>query len=231
MNEDQMALDSFNGITRLFPLPNLVFFPHALQPLHIFEQRYRQMTADALADDRLLSLVLLQPGWEQEYDHRPPIHGVACLGRIVADQLLPDGRYNLLLRGLSRVRILEEIPTDDSYRTARVELLADPGELAIGELMALRKQLAEQLLPRFGEGLIARQMTDLFQSELPLGAVCDVLTFALPLPIECKQALLEQVREVDSCRLLLDGIGSLHPAKEDHPSGVGRKFPPNFSPN
>ena len=107
MNEDQAALAEFNGVARLFPLPNLVLFPQALQPLHIFEPRYRQLTADALIDDRLLALVLLKPGWEQNYEQTPAIFPVACLGRIVADQLMPDGRSNLLVRGLSRVRIVE----------------------------------------------------------------------------------------------------------------------------
>src|SRR4051812_1530562 len=102
MNDDQHAPANFSGPARLLPLPNLVLFPHVVQPLHVFEPRYRQMTADALAGDRLIALVLLRPGWEAEYEDRPPVHPVACLGRIVADQQLPDGRYNLLVRGLAR---------------------------------------------------------------------------------------------------------------------------------
>ena len=89
MSEDTSPLANFAGVARLFPLPNLVFFPHVMQPLHIFEPRYRQMTADALAGDRLIALTLLQPGWEDQYEGRPAVHPVACLGRVVADQLLP----------------------------------------------------------------------------------------------------------------------------------------------
>src|SRR5438445_4483396 len=105
-------LQNFDGIARLFPLPNLVLFPFVIQPLHIFEERYRRMTADALAGDRLIGMVLLRPGFEAEYAGRPAIHSVACLGRIVADKRLEDGRYNLLLRGLARVRIAAEIDSD-----------------------------------------------------------------------------------------------------------------------
>ncbi len=231
MNQDQEALNEFNGVTRLFPLPNLVFFPQAHQPLHIFEPRYREMIADSLADDRLISIVLLQPGWEKEYDENPPIHTIACLGRIVADKLLPDGRYNLLLRGLSRVRILEEVPSGKMYRSARVELLSSQTDSSIEELTELRKQLTERLLPRFGDGQIARQIADLFQSELSLGTVCDVLSFALPLPIECKQSILEQLRDEERCRMLLEGIGNLNPAKEMVVQSMNRKFPPDFSSN
>jgi Lon protease-like protein len=88
MNSDLSALAHFDGVARLFPLPNLVQFPHVVQPLHIFEARYRQMTADALAGDRFLAMVLLRPGWETDYEGRPPIYSVACLGKIVADHRL-----------------------------------------------------------------------------------------------------------------------------------------------
>src|SRR5262249_15891298 len=83
-----------------------------------FEPRYRQMTADALAGDRLIGLTLLQPGWEDEYEGRPAVHSVACLGRVVADQLLPDGRYNLLLPRISPLRLLHQAPHQRPRPTA-----------------------------------------------------------------------------------------------------------------
>src|SRR3954469_23524918 len=107
MSEQQTSLAGFGGYARLFPLPNNVFFPHVMQPLHIFEPRYRQMTADALEDDKLIALVLPRPGWEESYSGKPAIHAVACLGKIIAEQKLDDGRFNLLLRGVRRVRIME----------------------------------------------------------------------------------------------------------------------------
>src|ERR1700722_3857315 len=100
-----MPLANFNGKARLFPLPNLVFFPHVMQPLHIFEPRYREMTQDALARDRLIALVLPQSVWEKEYTDKPALHDIACLVRIMAEQQLDDGRFNILLRGLARIRI------------------------------------------------------------------------------------------------------------------------------
>src|SRR5262245_64124765 len=121
-------LTGFDGTVRLFPLPNVVLFPHVVQPLHIFEPRYRQMTADALDSNRLIALVLLQPGHEQEYEGRPPVHAIACVGKVLGEQKLDDGRYNLLLRGVSRVRIVEEMPSEKLYRVARVELVNDHGE-------------------------------------------------------------------------------------------------------
>jgi uncharacterized protein len=104
----------------IFPLPNVVLFPGVFLPLHIFEPRYRDMVADALASDRMIGMVLLRPGWRHEYEGRPPIYPVGCSGVITHVETLPDGRYNIVLRGVERFRILEE---DDgrSYRRAIVE--------------------------------------------------------------------------------------------------------------
>ena len=65
------ALENFQGVARLFPLPNLVMFPHIVQPLHIFEQRYRDMVREALATDRLIAMVLLKPGWGKRLRRQP----------------------------------------------------------------------------------------------------------------------------------------------------------------
>ena len=120
MNDD---LSGFDGVARLFPLPNLVLFPHVVQPLHIFEPRYRQMTADAIAGDRLIALALLDEEAESEQPARPELHAIACLARIVAYKELDDGRYIILVRGVSRVRILDELDDGKLYRSARVELV------------------------------------------------------------------------------------------------------------
>ena len=85
MSAEELAFDSasFSGRARLFPLPNLVMFPHVLQPLHIFEPRYREMLEDAMADDRLIAMSILAPGWEKHYEGRPALESVACLGQVV----------------------------------------------------------------------------------------------------------------------------------------------------
>ena len=101
----------------LFPLPNVVLFPNVFLPLHIFEPRYREMVADALASDRMIGMVLLRPGWERDYDGRPPVYRVGCSGVVTHIERLPDGRYNLVLRGLERFRIVEE-DHERSYRRA-----------------------------------------------------------------------------------------------------------------
>lgn len=230
MNPDQESLANFSGITRLFPLPNLVFFPHALQGLHIFESRYRKMTADALADDGLISLVLLQPGWEDHYEKHPAIQPIACLGRIIADQQLPDGRYNLLLRGLSRIRIAEELHTSAPYRSARVELISDASQAPVEQMMDLRRRLSDALLARFSSGTAQQQMNELFQSDLGLGPLCDILAFALPLTSERKQSLLEQPQEEIRALILLEELGATA-STSPLAASSSRRFPPEFSTN
>ena len=108
----------------LFPLPNVVLFPNVFLPLHIFEPRYREMVADALASDRLIGMVLLKPGWEHEYEGRPPVYPIGCSGVITHVDQLPDGRYNIVLRGVERFRIVEE-DFGRAYRLASVEPIAE----------------------------------------------------------------------------------------------------------
>jgi Lon protease-like protein len=227
MSED---LHNFDGIARLFPLPNLVLFPYVIQPLHVFEPRYRQMTADALAGDRLIGLVLLRPGWEAEYQGRPAMHPVACLGRIVADQRLEDGRYNLLLRGLARVRIAAEIDTDKLYRSARVDVLTDEPLPPLHAQQHLRRALGREAPRWLGvNAQVHEQFTRLLDSDLSLGALCDIFSFALPLEPEFKQLLLEETDVEKRTRCLLEHLKSQTPPTT--PPEGDRKFPPNFSAN
>ena len=222
MSIDPSPLEDFAGVVRLFPLPNLVLFPHVMQPLHIFEQRYRQMTRDALEGDRLLALVLLRPGWEADYDGRPAVHPVACVGRIVADQRLEDGRFNLLVRGLSRVRLVEELAAGKLYRSARVEVLADVPPADAEEGRHMRQELVERAPGWFpAKAEILEQLHKLLASDLPLGALCDIIGFALALDVEVKQELLEEPQVERRARRLLT---LLQPAE-------GRRFPPEFSSN
>ena len=92
----------------IFPLQDVTLFPRTTQPFHIFEPRYRAMVADALEGDSIIGMILLQPGHEAEYEGRPPIFDVGCAGVIIAVEELPDGRYNIVLDGLVKFRVLSE---------------------------------------------------------------------------------------------------------------------------
>ena len=132
----------------LFPLQDVVLFPGLPEPLHIFEARYRAMVADALEGDRVIGMVLLQPGFESDYDGRPPIYQIGCAGEIVDAEQLPDGRFNIVLHGLVRFRIISE-EQDGPYRRARVEALPDPPETDDGTAVHLERGRLVDLLAEF----------------------------------------------------------------------------------
>lgn len=107
----------------LFPLPGVVLLPGTLLPLHIFEPRYRAMVADALNGHRTIGMAMLRAD-EDSGDARPAIRPIGGAGEIVEADELEDGRYNILLEGRFRYRILEEVTSPTPYRTARIEEIA-----------------------------------------------------------------------------------------------------------
>ncbi|MEX2307403.1 MAG: LON peptidase substrate-binding domain-containing protein [Pirellulales bacterium] len=221
---------TFSGVARLFPLPNLVLYPHVMQPLHVFEDRYREMVEDALAGDKLIAIALLEPGWEDDYDSRPPVAQHACLGKIVAHHRLEDGRYNLLLLGVQRVRIVHELEPRRSFRQASVELIEDCYDFHTG---TDRKRLQEKLISAFREHLpcacqLPEQLEEMLSSHLPLGLLTDLAAYALPLETAVKQELLAECRVSARAEILLGQVQKLAVAATAKPS---RTFPPSFSDN
>ncbi len=101
-----------------------MLFPQVALPLHVFEPRYRKMVADAMESHRTIGMTLLRPGWERDYYGRPPVYDRGCAGLIEHHEPLPDGRSNIVLRGLSRFRIVEE-HGGEPYRLASVEMLEE----------------------------------------------------------------------------------------------------------
>ena len=125
----------------LFPLPNVVLFPNVFLPLHIFEPRYREMVADAITGDRMIGMVLLRPGWEQDYEGRPPVYPIGCSGLITHVEQLADGRYNIVLRGFERFRVIDEDHTL-LYRRASLERLSER-PMDGNDRAAIRRQRAK----------------------------------------------------------------------------------------
>ena len=108
----------------IFPLPNVVLFPWTLLPLHIFEPRYTQMVGDVLEGSREIGMVLLQPGWESGYQGNPEVFETGSAGKITEYKSLEEGRYDILLSGSQRFRILDFVQ-ETPYRTARVQWLKE----------------------------------------------------------------------------------------------------------
>jgi Lon protease-like protein len=150
--------DSLPETIPIFPLDDVFVFPNILLPLNIFEPRYREMVADALKGDRVIGMVQLRPGYEPNYEGRPPVFGIGCAGVITQVDQLPDGRYTILLRGLVKFRILSE---DQSrpYRLARVEPIPEePDEKERAALTRQRERLIA-LMPSAAEP-VPREISD-----------------------------------------------------------------------
>ena len=228
--ELEFDAETFSGVARMFPLPNLVLYPHVMQPLHVFEDRYREMVEDALAGDKLIAMAVLEPGWEDDYDSRPPVAQHACLGKIVAHHRLEDGRYNLLVLGVQRVRIVHELDPLRSFRQARVELVEDSYDF---NTPAERKRLQETLLSAFRKHLpcacqLPEQLEEMLSSHLPLGLLTDLAAYALPLEMAVKQQLLAECRVGARAEILLAEVENLAVTASATSS---RTFPPSFSDN
>jgi Lon protease-like protein len=225
------SLEGFTGRVRVFPLPNLVLFPHVMQPLHIFEPRYRALLEDALANDGLIAMALLTPGWEKDYEGRPDWYPMACLGRITTHFRLPDGTYNVLLLGLQRVRLVREISAHHPFREAEVELCEDQYELCSPTYpKALQKKLCDVLanvLPSFPEA--EEQLDQLLGEDVSLGVLTDVLSYMLDIAPCKKQRLLNEVNVHRRSELLLADLLEAAGQWVAHLSHAD--FPPEFSVN
>ena len=184
----------------LFPLPETTLFPGVSRPLLIFEPRYREMIGDALKGERIIGMVRLRPGFEKDYDGRPPIYAVGCAGRIGKYEQLPDGRYVILLQGLTAFRVLSENQRKP-YRLGRVEAVPD--------------RLEEQ--ERLTLNSLRGRLTLLLMRVLPVGAdppdssledseFVNVVAQNLPMSEDDRQALLERSSVLARARSLIDRL-------------------------
>jgi Lon protease-like protein len=196
----------------LFPLPNVVLFPGVFLPLHIFEERYRALTRDALAGDRIIGMALLRPGFEGDYEGRPAIYPVGCAGVISHSDRLPDGRFNIVLHGLSKFRIVEEL-TDGDYRRAHIEPLTEITDApARRQIKGLRTRIETLLLSALKATEV--QIPGSLSDEDLVHALCQYLQFE---PAE-RQALLECEGTAERARALTEFL-EMQALLAQHPTG------------
>lgn len=223
--DDDHDLKDFNNVSRLFPLPGVVLFPHAILPLHIFEPRYRQMSEDALASDRFITVVQFRPPSEWVSPTEPALEEYGCLGRIFNHERLPDGRFNFLLIGRKRVRLTREVASGKLYRMSEVRVIDDilpeePYDSQRSDLITAFRNVVQ--------GRVDPDLDALFETEPPLGLLTDIVAQALGLPASIKQSLLAEPRVITRAVELLGvlrQIGTLPPIDER------ATFPPPFSRN
>ena len=135
----------------IFPLQDIMLFPGASRPLHIFEPRYRDMIADAMEGDRIIGMVMLRPGHEDNYDGNPPIYDIGCAGILSNIEQLPDGRYNVIVQGLKRFRITGE-DQRRTYRIASINVLDEVFSEADRATLRAQRPLLLELLSSVAPG-------------------------------------------------------------------------------
>jgi len=137
------------GRLPLFPLPNTVLFPGVVMPLHLFEPRYRALAEYCVQSPRLMALGTLQPGYEAHYDERPPIHPILTVGAVAGERRLADGRWDIALRGISRIELIEELPANEPFRLIRArrvrEVERNDDRIAAERLRSAVIQVANRL--------------------------------------------------------------------------------------
>ncbi len=218
-------MDELPEIVPIFPLPNVVLFPDVDLPLHIFEPRYREMVSDAMEGDRLIGMTLLRGDWRKDYHGAPEIFPVGCVGRIVDFHLLPDGRSNLLLRGLRCFEIVAEVG-GRAYRRARVRWRARASAEGTSGLAGVGDRLrasVTRLLAR-SEGGVPQDLWGKLPTDVE--KLINALAFALELAAIEKLALLEcpdaatrseRLLEIIEFRLADRGFGPSGTRQEEEP--------------
>jgi Lon protease-like protein len=210
-------LERAKNALKVFPLPSVVLFPHTVQAFHIFEPRYRDLVRDALAGDKVMALAQVEPGYEGSYAGRPRMRPMVCAGVIAWHEELEGSRYNIVVEGTTRARIIEELPPRALYREISVTLLPD-GEGRVPEEEQLRQavfELAARLPPLVAQGLLQAA------ARSAGGALADVVASSVVADVERRQELLCELEVGPRLRSVLTEVSEvlahLQPARPDGP--------------
>lgn len=188
----------------LFPLPDVVLMPNVARPLFVFESRYLDMVEDAMRGDQIIGMIELQPGFEKDYEGRPPIYGVGCAGKITDYEEMIDGRYAIVLRCFTKFRVKSE-EARRTYRVANVEEVPDPLSAVEHDQLAVMREKLEGLmdLPIMPlDEIVPRGLSD----EAYVNSVAMFLRMRGPL----RQELLELGGPVARAQRLLELIDAMH---------------------
>jgi Lon protease-like protein len=227
---EEVIPDNFSGIVPLFPLPNLVMFPGVVQPLQIFEPRYRAMMNWTMKHEQLIAMTVLKrsldPGQESQF---PEIHPVVCVGKVIAHTLLDDGRYKILLMGGRRANITRELSAPQPFRSASVQLLKDEFRSAdAANREANFKTLAKAFLRHLaGSQNDCREFEELVRAKLSPGLLTDLIASTLDIDLDIKYELLSITNVDRRAEILTRELFQIQ-QRYNCPAGA---FPPKFSNN
>lgn len=218
MNPSPGSTASLPATVPLFPLPNVVLFPRAVLPLHIFEDRYKRMTTDVLQSHRQIAMALLKPGWEKDYYGRPQIERVVCVGTILSHERLADGCYNFLLQGHTRAVVHREVG-QYSYRLAELEPMEEIPCMEIDLDLARRKLI--ELFNRESYATLpgGKQIKEMLMGPFPTQAIADLMAFHMfaDSDLTFRQSILGERCVKERVWRVVRALQSLRPAWQNLP--------------
>ena len=193
----------------IFPLSGALLFPRGQLPLHIFEPRYRALVSDALARDRRISMI--QPRGPGE---PPPLFDIGCVGHIREVERLDDGRFNIVLQGLTRFRLLRELQVSTAFRQVEADIGAFADAEAPDPLPSVMRAEIEREARRFADSRgVAVDWNQV--SRLDDETLVNAIAAIAPFDAAAKQALLEAVTLVERADLLAQFLGFFRRGDDD----------------
>lgn len=230
MSEETSIQVNFGKPMPLFPLDKVTLLPQQVLPLHIFEPRYRQMIEHALDGSGQFAMAVFEGAdWKQQYHGHPPIRPAVCVGQIMQHEKLPDGRYNVLIQGVCRARIISEVPAEEGrlYRlamlepvgleNARNELDEIEGEGAtyVGESTPFLSEARERMREMLSEGPLTRMAVakDVLEyvknADFHPSALLELVSFTLISDDRLRYKLLAEPSADQRARLILGELDHL----------------------
>jgi Lon protease-like protein len=235
MSDETAIQVNFGRPMPVFPLDQVTLLPQQVLPLHIFEPRYRQMVTDALdASGQIAMAVFDGRDWKQQYHGRPPIRPAVCIGHIAQHEKLADGRYNIILRGVCRARVIKELAPRDArlYREAMLEPIGLEQD-ETPTLRALRVSIERDLdagsLARLADG--ATLLEYVRDDDIPTAALLELISFTLVKDREKRYRLLEEGDADARAELVRREIAEINRMIRLALPQTGGEFPRGYSPN
>lgn len=210
--DPRAALRKALAALKVFPLHGVAVLPGTPAPFHVFEPRYRALVGDALAGDRILAVPALF-GKSDAHALRPPLRAICGAGIIEAEERYPDGRFDIVVRGVARVQLLEELPRAKLYREFRAQILEDrlpaggPATLE-GELEGLR-QLVVDLSTKLPSESGATQLAEAVSQMKDPSSIVDLVAAAAVSEPDARQRILEEADVSRRLELVLGEVAGV----------------------
>ncbi len=211
-SDRRAALRKAVAALKVFPLHGVVVLPGTPAPFHVFEPRYRALVGDALRGDRILAV----PGLFGKSDAlalRPPLRAICGAGIIEAEERHDDGRYDIVVRGLARVRLLAELPPRRLYREFQAEVLEDVlpaggAEALAGQIEGLR-QLVFELSTKLPKESGATQLAEAVAQMKDPSGIVDLVAAAAVSDAEARRRVLEELDVARRLELVLEEVAGV----------------------